>query len=92
MNVFSPAVSVIASVTNPAPTLPEMTSLEQARGVVADQFQTIRQLLWRVAQLEKQIYSPSSERHLLDTLSKEQILLSLFHRRWRPPALKSSYR
>ena len=55
-----------------------MTSLEQARGVVADQFQTIRQLLWRVAQLEKQIYGPSSERHVLDTLSKEQILLSLF--------------
>lgn len=68
----------MANVTNPAPTLPEMTSLAQARGVVADQFQTIRQLLWRVAQLEKQIYGPSSERHRLDPFSKEQILLSLF--------------
>ena len=64
-------MSVIANVTNPVPTLPEMTSLEEARGIVADQFQTIRQLLWRVAQLEKQIYGASSERHLLDPLSKE---------------------
>lgn len=59
-----------------------MTSLAQARGVVADPFQTIRQLLWRVAQLEKQIYGASSERQASDPLSKEQILLSLF-----PPAV-----
>lgn len=78
MNVFSRRVSVVANVTNTAPTLPETTSLEQARGVVADQFQKIRQLLWRVSQLEKQLYGASSERQTTDVFSKEQILLTLF--------------
>jgi transposase len=78
LNDFSRRVSVIANVTNTAPTLPETTSLEQARGVVADQFQKIRQLLWRVSQLEKQLYGASSERQTTDVFSKEQILLTLF--------------
>lgn len=59
-------------------TVPEITSVDQARGVVADQFQKIQQLLWEVAQLKKQIYGPSSERLADERLSKEQILLSLF--------------
>jgi transposase len=67
---------------NAAPTLPKITSLDEAQGVVAEQFQTIQQLLWRVAQLEKQLYGASSEGQTGRTLSKEQILLSLF-----PPAV-----
>jgi len=71
-------VSDYANVTNTPPTLPETTSLEQAREVITDQFQTIRQLLWRVSQLEKQLYGASSERQTTSTFSKEQILLTLF--------------
>jgi transposase len=62
--------------------LPEITSLDQARGVVAQQFQTIQQLQWRVSQLEKELFGPSSERQADERLSKEQVLLSLFP----PPA------
>lgn len=83
-----------------APTLPEITSLDQARGVVSslfnqlqqaqdvvvDQVQKIQQLLWRVKQLEKELYGPSSERQRSDTLSKEQILLALFPEAARPAA------
>src|SRR5690349_3895201 len=65
-----------------ATTLPEITSVEQARGVVTSLFDEVQQLRWRVAQLEKQLYGPSSERCLDERLSKEQILLSLFP----PPA------
>ena len=43
--------------------------------------QIIEQLRWRVQQLEKELYGPSSERQAEARLSKEQILLSLF-----PPA------
>ena len=43
--------------------------------------QIIEQLQWRVQQLEKELYGPSSERQAETRLSKEQILLSLF-----PPA------
>src|SRR5882672_8824401 len=43
----------------------------------------IQQLQWRVSQLEKQLFGPTSDRALCtETLSKEQILLSLFP----PPA------
>lgn len=38
----------------------------------------ITELQWRVKQLEKQLYGPSAERATSPTLSKEQILLSLF--------------
>jgi len=66
---------------NAAPTLPEITSLTEAQGVVAEPFQTLRQRLWRVAQLEKQLYGASSERQTAGAFSKEQILRTLF-----PPA------
>jgi hypothetical protein len=65
----------------PTSTLPQITSLTEAKDVVAEQFQTIQQLLWRVAQLEKQLYGASSERQAGSAFSKEQILLTLF-----PPA------
>jgi transposase len=68
---------------------PNLTSLEQARGVVAEQFQKIQQLLWRVQQLEKQLYGPSSERQLAGPFSKEQILLSLFPAPLEAPAIQS---
>jgi transposase len=67
---------------NAASTLPEITSVEQARGVVTSLFNQLQEALWRVAQLEKQIYGPSSERRVDEHLSKEQVLLSLFP----PPA------
>jgi transposase len=62
-------------------TLPEITSVDQARGVVTSLFNELQQARWRVAQLEKQLYGPSSERRDEQNLSKEQALLSLF-----PPA------
>ena len=61
-----------------ATTLPEITSVEQARGVVTSLFDELQQARWRVAQLEKQLFGPSSERKPLENLSKEQVLLSLF--------------
>jgi transposase len=47
--------------------------------------QLIAELQWRVQQLEKQLYGPSSERQPVSQLSKEQILLSLF-----PPAVPAA--
>jgi len=48
----------------------------------------IQQLQWRVSQLEKQLYGPSSDRVLTsETFSKEQILLSLFPPPAEPPAV-----
>jgi transposase len=67
-------------------TLPELTSLEQARGVLTAWHHQLQQALWRVAQLEKALYGPSSERQVSETLSKEQILLTLFP----PPAQPSA--
>jgi transposase len=69
-----------------ATTLPEIHSVEQARAIVAEQFQRIQQLNWRVAQLEKQLFGPSSERSTEARLSKEQILLSLFPAPAQAPA------
>lgn len=63
-------------------TLPELTSLEQARAVAGSLFDQLQQALWRVGQLEKELYGTSSERQAGSRLSKEQILLSLFP----PPA------
>ena len=65
-----------------ATSLPKITSVEQARGVVTCLFDEVQQLRWRIAQLEKQLYGPASERCTDERLSKEQILLSLFP----PPA------
>ena len=64
-----------------ATTVPEVGSLEQARAVIARQFETIQQLNWQVGQLKKQLFGPSSDRLPEQKLSKEQILLTLF-----PPA------
>jgi transposase len=66
--------------------LPEISTLDQARGVVAEQFQIIQQLQWRVAQLEKELFGPSAERQADERLSKEQILLSLFPAPTQPAA------
>jgi transposase len=71
---------------NAALTLPEITTVEQARGVVASLSSQLQQALWRVAQLEKLLYGPSSERQVDERLSKEQILLSLFPPPAQPPA------
>ena len=48
----------------------------------------IEQLQWRVGQLEKQIYGPTSDRapSTEENLSKEQILMSLFPPPAEPPA------
>ena len=47
----------------------------------------IEQLQWRVRQLEKQLYGPTSDRApATATLSKEQVLLSLFPPPAEPPA------
>lgn len=61
-----------------AAAIPEVTTLDQARRVVATLFDQLQQARWRVQQLEKQLYGPSSERQLEAGFSKEQILLSLF--------------
>ena len=69
---------------NNAPTLPEITSIEQARALTKSLLEQLQQALWRVAQLEKHIYGSSSEKQADSTLSKEQILLSLFPQPPRP--------
>jgi len=61
-----------------ATTVPEVASLDQAREVITSLFNDLQQARWRVAQLEKQLFGPSSERQPEQNLSKEQILLSLF--------------
>jgi transposase len=61
-----------------AATLPEVASLDRARTIIAEQFHTIQQLNWQVNQLKKELFGSSSERQVQSTLSKEQILLSLF--------------
>lgn len=71
-----------------AAAIPEVTSLDQARGVVATLFHQLQQTLWRVQQLERQLYGPSSERQIQASLSKEQILLSLFPPPAEPPAVQ----
>src|SRR5579859_2652606 len=71
-----------------ATTLPEITSVEQARGVLTSLLDEVQQLRWRVAQLEKQLYGPSSERRQEQNLSKEQVLLSLFPAPAQPPAVQ----
>lgn len=67
-------------------TLPEITSVEQARGVVTSLFNELQQARWRLAQLEQQLFGSSSERQTESTLSKEQILLSLFPAPAQAPA------
>jgi transposase len=67
-------------------TLPEISSVEQARGVVVSLFNELQQARWRVAQLEKQLFGNSSERQVESTLSKEQVLLSLFPEPAQPAA------
>jgi len=57
-------------------------TLPDAHTLITEQFQKIQQLAWRVGQLEKELFGPSSERQADARLSKEQILLSLFP----PPA------
>jgi len=71
---------------NATTTLPEITSVEQARGIVTSLFDELQQVRWRVAQLEKQLYGPSCERQESNNLSKEQVLLSLFPPSVEPPA------
>jgi len=59
-------------------TLPQ--TLEQAHAM-------IQQLQWRVSQLEKQLFGPTSDRAVsTENLSKEQVLLSLFPAPAEPPA------
>jgi transposase len=59
-------------------TLPQ--TLEQAHAL-------IEQLQWRVSQLEKQLFGPTSDRAVsTENLSKEQIILSLFPAPAEPPA------
>jgi len=69
-----------------ATTVPEVASLDQARNVIASLFDDLQQARWRVAQLEKQLYGPSSERQAEQNLSKEQILFSLFPEAKQPTA------
>ena len=63
-------------------------TLPDAHALIAEQFQKIQQLLWEVGQLEKQLFGPTSERRVDETLSKEQILLSLFPAPIQPPATR----
>jgi len=66
--------------------VPEVASLEQARVIISEQFQTIQQLNWQLGQFKKQLFGPSSERQTEESLSKEQVLLSLFPAPAQPPA------
>jgi transposase len=67
-------------------TVPQVASLDQARELITSLFNDLQQARWRVAQLEKQLFGPSSERQPEQNLSKEQILLSLFPAAAQPAA------
>ncbi len=71
---------------NRAPSLPVVTSLDQARSVIESLHQQLQQAIWRIGQLEKELFGPSAERQANPQLSKEQILLSLFPAPAQPPA------
>jgi len=70
-----------------ATAIPELTSLEQARGIVDSLTQEVQQLRWQIAQLNQRLFGPSSERQCDERFSKEQILLSLFPPPVEPPAV-----
>jgi transposase len=63
-------------------------TLEQAHALIARQQSEVEQLQWRIQQLEKQLYGPTSDRapSTESTMSKEQIILSLFPPPAEPPA------
>jgi transposase len=65
----------VAEISLP-PTLPD------AHALISSLHQQLQLARWRVQQLEKELFGPSSERQCPEHLSKEQILLSLFP----PPA------
>lgn len=67
-------------------TMPEITSVEQGRAVLTEYFHQLQQALWRIGQLEKELYGPTSERRVDEHFSKEQILLWLFAAPAEPPA------
>jgi len=74
-------------------TMPEITSVEQGRVVLTKYFSVIQdystqlqQAHWRIAQLEKELYGPTSERRVDANYSREQILMSLFPAPAEPPA------
>jgi transposase len=70
-----------------AASLPEVSSLEEARGVILSIHGELQQALWRVQQLEKELFGASSERQVEgDRLSREQKLLELFPAPSAPPA------
>jgi transposase len=81
LNILGAHASVIHPMSATL-TLPEVASLPEARGVIGSLFGEVQQLRWRVQQLEKELFGPSSERQADERLSKEQVLLSLFP----PPA------
>ena len=66
--------------------MPEITSVEQGRAILTDYFHQLQQAQWRIAQLEKELYGPTSERRVDENCSREQILLSLFPAPAEPPA------
>jgi hypothetical protein len=56
----------------------EVTTLEQARTLIEQPFQTIQLLTWQLNQFKQQLFGRSSERQTGEQLSKEQMLMSLF--------------
>lgn len=56
-------------------------TLNASHALISSLHQELQHALWRVRQLEKELFGPSSERRIEERRSKEQILLSLF-----PPA------
>lgn len=64
---------------NIAPNPPTVNTLEEARAVIALMHGKLQEALWRVGQLEKQVYGSSSERQQGEgEFSVEQNLLALF--------------
>jgi transposase len=61
-------------------------TLPEAHTLITSLHQRLQQSLWRVSQLEKELFGPSSERQCDENLSREQILLSLFPPPAQPPA------
>lgn len=63
------------------------STLPEAHASILKLTSVVAQFEWRIRQLEKELYGPSAERVVApETLSKEQILLTLFPAPAAPPA------
>src|SRR5215467_6578356 len=59
--------------------LPQPTSLEEARAIIAQLLEQLQLSQWQVEQLKRQLFGPSADKlPVSESFSKEQTLLEIF--------------